>query len=293
VISLGMVLSSCQEIDGPAQSFDGQRAYQDVAAQLDFGSRAPGTPGHAEIRQWLTHELSDAGWDVEVQQADYNDTQIYNLIAERSVPTRTEQNYWVILGAHYDTRFVSDRDPDPDKRTTPMVGANDGASGTAVLTELARILPDLENVKISLVFFDAEDNGNLPGWEWIIGSTLFVDQLSEYPDAVVIVDMVGDADQQIYRETTSDPDLMDDIWGVAEDLGKTSFINEEKYAIIDDHTPFLNAGIQAVDIIDFDYPYWHTTEDTLDKVSPESLSNVGDVLLEWLIRIDAGYSEAP
>ena len=105
--------------------------------------------------------------------------------------------------------------------------------------------------------------------------------------------MVGDADQQIYRETTSDPDLMDDIWGVAEDLGKTSFINEEKYAIIDDHTPFLNAGIQAVDIIDFDYPYWHTTEDTLDKVSPESLSNVGDVLLEWLIRIDAGYSEAP
>lgn len=286
VLAFGSVISGCQTVDPRVQAFDGERAFQDAATQVGFGSRSPGTPGHEEIRQWLAEELAEAGWEVVVQQASYQDFPIYNLVAERPGETDQDANKWVILGAHYDTRFVADRDPLPANRDTPMVGANDGASGVAVLTELARVLPDFENIRVSLVFFDAEDNGDLPGWEWIIGSSFFVEQLTSQPDAVVIVDMIGDADQQIYRERTSDPALTTEIWSVAEDLGKSSFINEAKYAIIDDHTPFLNAGISAVDIIDFDYPYWHTTGDTLDKVSPQSLANVGEVLLEWLIRLD-------
>ena len=286
VFAAGSIISGCQSANPPVQTFDGERAFQDAATQVGFGSRSPGTPGHEEIRQWLADELAEAGWEVVVQQAVYQDFPIYNLVAERPGGTDQDVNKWVILGAHYDTRFVSDRDPDPAKRDTPMIGANDGASGVAVLTELARVLPDFENIRVSLVFFDAEDNGDLPGWDWIIGSSLFVEQLTSQPDAVVIVDMIGDVDQQIYRERTSDPALTNEIWSIAEELGKSTFIDEAKYAIIDDHTPFLNAGIPAVDIIDFDYPYWHTTEDTLDKVSPQSLANVGEVLLEWLIRLD-------
>ena len=292
VLVLGLTVSGCQPVDTPIQAFDGERAFQDAATQVGFGSRSPGTPGHAEIRQWLSVQLAEAGWAVEIHPADYQDIPIYNLVAERSNGSDQDQKYWVILGTHYDTRFVSDRDPDPAKREMPLIGANDGASGVAVLTELARVLPDFENVRVSLVFFDAEDNGDLPGWEWIIGSSLFVEQLSSQPDAVVIVDMIGDADQQFYREKTSDPALTNEIWSIAKDLGKSSFIDEGKYAIIDDHTPFLNAGIPAVDIIDFDYPYWHTTEDTLDKVSPQSLANVGEVLQEWLIRMDEDLSQS-
>jgi hypothetical protein len=134
-----------------------------------------------------------------------------------------------------------------------------------------------------LVFFDAEDNGNISGWDWILGSRAFVDRLEGEPDAAVIVDMIGDAELTIYKEGNSDPDLMDEIWAQAEELGYADrLIPEYKYHILDDHTPFIEAGIPAADLIDFDYPFWHTTEDTPDKVSPESLQVVGDTLYAWL-----------
>ena len=226
---------------------------------------------------------------MQFQEGMYQNFPIYNLIADRP-SLGSEKKNWVILGAHYDTRFVADEDSDPTMREQPMIGANDGGSGVAVLLELARVLPQFENVKVSLVFFDAEDNGNLPGWDWIIGSRLFVDQLDARPDAVVIVDMIGDADQNLYREKNSDPVLVGEIWETASDLGISTFIQEDKYSMLDDHTPFLNAGISAVDIIDFTYPYWHTTEDSLDKVSSKSLENVGQVLMEWLVRKDAALA---
>ena len=188
----------------------------------------------------------------------------------------------IILGAHYDTRMFADNDPDPAKRLDPVPGANDGASGVAVLLELARVLPK-DSVPVWLVFFDAEDNGRIEGWDWILGSQAFVDEMDFRPQAVVVVDMIGDADQNIYIERNSNPVLVKEIWDVASGLGyEQSFIPEAKYSMFDDHTPFLQAGIPAVDIIDFDYPYWHTTEDTADKVSAESLEVVGSTLQEWV-----------
>lgn len=262
-----------------SQTFDGQRALADVGTQVAFGPRTPGSSGHARVRDWMRLELSEAGWDSRVQSAEMLGHPVQNVIAFRG-----DERPQIILGAHYDTRLVADNDPDPSKQRDPVPGANDGASGVAVLLELARVLPT-DSVSVWLVFFDAEDNGRIEGWDWILGSRAFVDALEFHPEAAIIVDMIGDADQNIYIERNSDPELVQEIWGIAAELGyEQSFIPMQKYSILDDHTPFLEAGIPAVDIIDFDYPYWHTTEDTVDKVSAESLEVVGRTLQEWIDR---------
>lgn len=259
-------------------SFDGIQAYSDAQTQVAFGARTPGSVGHAQVREWMRAELESAGWTVEVHESIRLGHPIYNVIAKRG-----DEPPQIILGAHYDTRFIADKDPDPAKQSEPVPGANDGASGVAVLLELARSLPK-ETVPVWLVFFDAEDNGRTEGWDWIMGSRAFVEEIPVRPRAVVIVDMVGDADLNIHYERNSDPAIRAEIWKIAESLGYGDvFIPTEKHSMLDDHTPFLEADIPAVDIIDFDYPYWHTTQDTPDKVSPESLHAVGDTLWHWVV----------
>jgi Zn-dependent M28 family amino/carboxypeptidase len=223
--------------------------------------------------------LETAAWLMEIQTSEALGHPVENIVAKRN-----EKAPQIILGAHYDSRMFADSDPEPANQTKAVPGANDGASGVAVLLELARTLPE-DTPPVWLVFFDAEDNGRIEGWDWILGSREFVMNNSIHPQAVIIVDMVGDADLHIYREGNSDPQLTDEIWATAESLGYTSqFINEIRHTMIDDHTPFLEADIPAVDIIDFDYPYWHTTHDTPDKVSPESLDAVGETLYAWVIQ---------
>ena len=259
--------------------FNGQRAYADVQTQVDFGSRIPGSEGHAKIQAWMQTELESAGWQVEIQTSESLGHPIENLVARRG-PEPPQ----VILGAHYDTRMLADNDPDPAQHTNFVPGANDGASGVAVLLELARSLPE-DTVPVWLVFFDAEDNGRIEGWDWILGSREFVKNNPMQPRAAIIVDMIGDADLSIYKERNSTPELTDEIWEVAKNLGyESKFIPEYRHSMIDDHTPFLEAGIPAVDIIDFDYPYWHTVQDTPDKVSAESLQAVGETLRVWVIQ---------
>jgi Zn-dependent M28 family amino/carboxypeptidase len=239
----------------------------------------PGTEGHDQIQAWITAELARAGWQIEIQESLALGHAIENIVAMRSADVPQ-----VILGAHYDTRMFADNDPDPSQHTNFVPGANDGASGVAVLLELARTLPT-DTVPVWLVFFDAEDNGRIEGWEWILGSREFVRNNPVQPRAAIIVDMVGDADLNIYKERNSNPDLTDEIWDVAKALGHESkFIPEYKFSMIDDHTPFVEAGIPAVDIIDFDYPYWHTIQDTPDKVSAASLEAVGETVRTWVIQ---------
>ena len=259
--------------------FDGDRAFQHIVTQLDFGERTPGSIGHEKIDDWMVDELTSSKWDVSIQELPYGEYVIRNVIAKRG-----SGKPWIILGAHYDTRFFADQDPDPELKLQPVPGANDGASGVAVLMELARVLPADLPGNIWLVFFDAEDNGNIPGWDWILGSQAFVDVLEGIPDAVVVIDMIGDKDLEIFWEMNSDSELTREIWQVATDLGYDDyFISQPGYRIIDDHLPFVRAGIPAVDIIDFDYPAWHTVDDTIDKVSSRSLKVVGEVLYHWLL----------
>lgn len=257
-----------------AGEFNGEAAYQHVLAQMAFGPRPTGSQANRQTADYISAYLSQQGWQIELQGFTYRDTPARNIIG------RAGKGPVVIIGAHYDTRRQADRDPDPNKRTEPVPGANDGASGVAILLELARALDKgaLKN-EVWLAFFDAEDNGGLDGWDFIAGSSYMARTLRVQPEMVVIVDMVGDADQQIYREKNSTPELTDRIWEIATRLGyQDFFISAEKWAMLDDHTPFLARGIPAVDIIDFDYPYWHTTQDTADKVSPEALLRVGRVL---------------
>ncbi len=259
--------------------FDGHRAYQLVIEQTGFGPRPTGSDAGWATGEWIIGQLTAAGWQVETQEFLYQTVRCRNILgkmaANRDKPV-------VLLGAHYDTRRLADSDP--DQPTEPVMGANDGASGTAVLLELARVLEfDKIPYQVWLAFFDAEDNGRLDGWEWIVGSSYMAAQLAVRPEFVIIVDMVGDADQQIYFEQNSDPALMEAIWQTAADLGyEDTIIPEYRYAMLDDHTPFLRMGIRAVDMIDFDYPYWHTTADTVDKVSGDSLERVGRTLEAFL-----------
>lgn len=273
-------------INRPAQGleiadFDSDRALQDVANQLSFGPRLPGSKAHQDTIDYFLSELERAGWAVEVQQTNWDGHDIKNVIAKRG------SGSWIILGAHFDTRMVADRDPEVANVSLPVPGANDGASGCAVLLELARTLPKDLDQEVWLVFFDAEDQGNIPGWDWILGSRAMVASLPgvpNRPEAVVILDMIGDRDLDIYMERNSNEAITREIWSVAAELGfSKEFIPQNKFAMLDDHTPFLELGIPAVDIIDFDYDYYHTTQDTLDKVSAESLEAVGRTIQRWIM----------
>lgn len=251
--------------------FDGQRAYQYALDQCAIGPRPPGSEAALVTGDYIITTLEEWGWEVETQEFEYEGVPLRNIIGKLG------QGPVVILGAHYDTRPVADQDGDHSME--PIIGGNDGASGVAVLLELAAVLSEdrLTN-EVWLAFFDAEDSGRLQGWPWCVGSSYMADQLTVEPAYVIVVDMVGDREQELYYEGNSNVDLRQKLWAVAHELGYDEFIPEVRHTMIDDHLPFARMGIPAVDIIDFDYPYWHTIEDTCDKVSPESLERVGRVL---------------
>lgn len=267
--------------------FDGQKAYEDVKYQVDLGPRTLESTAHEQEVNWIIEQLKNANWQVETQETVISGRPVINIIAKQG-----EGIPWVILGSHYDSRPIADQDKNPANRKLPVPGANDGASSTAVLLELARVLPEKLNKQIWLVFFDAEDTGTVSGSGWANGSEYFVSQLKEKPDSVVVLDMIGDKNLDIYMEDNSDNKINQEIWGVANSLGYTQFIPQYKYSIIDDHIPFVKAGIKAVDMIDFDYPAWHTIGDTADMVSAQSLQVVGDTILKWLIEYPKNTSNS-
>ena len=271
-----------------SRNFDGRAAYRHVIAQVEIGPRATGSEGSRQTQQYILERLAKYRWSTEVQAFRYRGTPAANIIAKAG----QGKGPVILIGAHYDTRRRADNDSVAQNRNRPVPGANDGASGVAVLLELARAL-DKESLQneVWLVFFDAEDNGRLDNWEWVAGSTYFADNLVTVPAAVIIADMVGDADQQLFKEQNSTPWLVEQVWSKAAALGfDRHFLPVAGYSMLDDHTPFLAKGIPAIDIIDFDYPYWHTTEDTADKVSGDALARVGRVLESLLegaeIKID-------
>jgi len=272
----------CKPVDAIVQSaaapaFDGSHAFDYAEILMSFGPRVPGSAGSQETLEYVRSELQQSGWQVEIQSFDHNGVMLNNIVAFQNPKTAQ-----VLIGAHYDTRAISDQESDPELQRLPVPGANDGTSGTAVLLELAR---SLQNSKrgVWLVFFDGEDQGHINDWGWSVGAQYFADHLKVPPQNVIVIDMIGDADLNVYREKQSDKDLCDEIWNSAEELGLGgSIINQEKYAMLDDHLPFVKLGIPACLLIDFDYPYWHTQSDTLEHISVDSLQAIGDVLLSWI-----------
>ena len=203
----------------------------------------------------------------------------------------TEGGAPIIIGSHFDTRPFADREIELEKKNRPILGANDGGSGTAVLLALAHYLFQHPVARpIHLVFFDGEDYGARDSGLNLLGSTHYAQSLLKtdrrsWPYWVLILDMIGDKDLQIFKETYSlkgSDRFLDQIYSIAEKQKVSSFKPQSKFTIFDDHYPFYKIGIPATVLIDFDYPYWHTQEDTLDKCSPESMFSVFSVVIETI-----------
>lgn len=270
---------------------DGARAHARVVRQVEAGPRVPGTPGHDTVRVWILSELKRLGGAVEerswVDSTLGRPLPLHNLIG-RFGP---EQGPRIILCAHWDTRAVADRDPDPARRGEPVPGANDGGSGVAVLLEVAELMnrrpPPLG---VDLVFFDGEDQGSEERPEhFCLGSRRFAAELASSaapkPIAAFLFDMVGDRDLNIHPEVQSArraSSLVNLVLEAARSTSAKGFRETPKYTLTDDHIPLLDAGVPAVDVIDFDYPAWHTTADLPDQVSAESLAEVSRVAA-WLV----------
>jgi Zn-dependent M28 family amino/carboxypeptidase len=258
--------------------FDAGRAWEHAVAQVELGPRPVGSEAGWATGDYIRDQLRAWGWQVDEQVFVFDGVRGRNLVGRKgSGPA-------VMLGAHYDTRPIADRDPDPAQRDRPILGANDGASGVAVLLELARVV-DVEAAgrTVWLAFFDAEDRGGIEGWPYAVGAREMARELEELPEWVIVLDMVGDADQRFRPEAYSDPELQGALWDLAADLGYgPHFPSEARGPILDDHVPFLERGIPAVDVIDFEYPAWHTHADTLAQMRPESLGRVGRLMEVWL-----------
>lgn len=287
------ILVAALNIGGCASSappvFDGESAFTFLREQCDIGPRYPGSPAHETVRRYLTDKLAASGADVSLQPfeavtSEGDTLRLVNIIAKY----RTGDRKRVLLGAHYDTRPRADRDPVPANRETPIVGANDGASGVAVLLEIARLLgASNPPVGVDIVLFDGEDYGKEGNpQDYLLGSRRFAASLGDYrPIAVIVVDMVGERDSRILLEGYSmavSEALCRRIFGIADELGVPNFVKAQGATIIDDHFPFIQAGLPAIDLIDFDYAYWHTLGDTPDKCAGASLSAVGSVLVHFI-----------
>ncbi len=286
----GGLFSGCSAQTVP--QFDGNRAYRYLVAQCDFGPRNPGSVGHEKAQTYLMKEFSKFADQVRLQPFPFtNFKDNLHLTLHNIVASFGRQNDRILLAAHWDTRPWADQDPNPKNHNKPILGANDGASGVAILLEIARHLKaHPPKVGVDLICWDGEDSGREGhSDEYLQGSTYFAKHKSPNynPRFSILLDMVGDKDLQIYEEGNSvsyAPDVVDLVWGEAANLNISAFIPEVQYTIVDDHLPLLSAGIPSIDVIDFDYPYWHTLGDTPDKCSAASLRKVGQVMLNVIYK---------
>lgn len=272
-------------------TFDASKAFNHIRNQVNFGPHWAGSPAIKQVRNYLINELTSYGLTVhqdaftaQTPNPKFPTVEMVNLIAE--IPGKKKEV--VILASHYDTKWFPEEN---------FLGANDSGSSTGVLLELARVLAKSNpEYTLWLVFFDGEEAMNIEwqGTDHTYGSTHLVNKLRAEEKlrnlrAMILLDMVGDKELNICRDESSTGWLKNIIYSTAEELGYQKFFPEETCDIEDDHTPFLRAGVAAVDIIDFDYgpdnDFWHTQEDSLDKISVESLKIVGNTVLNSLPKI--------
>ncbi len=299
---MGVVLLavlSCSTGARAEQEFDGTVALQYVETQVAFGPRVPNTEGHRRTGDWILERLRATADSVEEQvfvhrTRDGDTLHLRNLVG-RFLPEMTER---VLYVAHWDTRPRADRSANLAAQRLPVPGANDGASGVAVLLGVADALArNPPSFGVDLLFVDGEDFGDFGlGDDVLIGSRYYAEHLdpeARRPLFAVVWDMVGDRDLRILQEARSlegAPEVVQRVWSTAAKLGYAGVFRTTPTGlpITDDHVPLLEAGIRAIDVIDLEYGpgnrYHHTLEDTVDKVSAESLQIVGDVAVALVRR---------
>jgi glutaminyl-peptide cyclotransferase len=268
--------------------FDADSAHALIEHQVAFGPRVPGTAGHAAQLAWMVETLESYADSVEVQRFTHaalsgDSVEMANVIARFRPDARDR----ILLLAHWDTRPMADSDPDTARRHEPVPGANDGGSGVAVLMEVARVLSSHSPpLGVDLLFTDGEDYG--PG-EMYLGAEYFAANLPPgyRPLYGILIDLVGDRSPVFPVEEQSQfyaPEVVDLVYRKAEEIGMGAYFPRVPGpSISDDHIPLNRAGIRTIDIIDFDFPQWHTTADVPENTSPEGLEAVGEVLTQLIL----------
>jgi glutaminyl-peptide cyclotransferase len=305
LVTLAAPLASAEQPadDSPADRFEGQRAYSYLKQICKLGNRMSGSDGMRLQQELLVKHFTGLGAQVDYQRFQMTRHPLTDKLvpmANLIVQWRPQATERILLCAHYDSRPRPDREPNPRlRRSGEFLGANDGASGAAVLMEMGHHVKNLpEGYGLDFVFFDAEEFVFSRRDKYFLGSEWFARNYVNQPPkhrylAGVLLDMVGDAKLSIYQEKHSAtwPDtrpLVQEIWDTAARLGVKEFIPRVGYEVLDDHVPLRNiAKIPVIDVIDFQYPdrtnrYWHTTADTPNRCSAASLGKVGWVLQEWL-----------
>ncbi|MFN0156744.1 MAG: M28 family peptidase [Bacteroidota bacterium] len=284
----------------PVPNFDKTRAFNYLVKQTDFGPRNPNSRGHGECREFLIAEFRKLADEVGVQDfphAGYDgETLVLTNIIASFNPQLKER---ILLCAHWDTRPRAEQDENKARRNEPIIGANDGASGVAVLLELATLLHTQKPlIGVDLILFDGEDYGKEGDHaSYLLGSRYFALNLApekQYRFGILL-DMVGDKFLDLPKEGNSvkfAPDIVSMVWSKAKELGYSEFLDETGQPVYDDHLPLNEIGIKTIDIIDFNYPdpthrYWHSHQDIPENCSPESLNAVGTVLTHVI------YSQRP
>ena len=283
--------------------FNADRAWEYLTDQTNFGPRNPNSVGHANCLQYFKETLQKYASSVILQRwvdEGYNGEKLNltNVLASFNPEVTTR----ILLCAHWDSRPRAERDPDPKKRHLPILGANDGASGVAVLLELATLMNENPpNIGIDIILFDGEDYGREGDLsKYFLGSRYFTKNkpAGYYPVYGVLLDLVGDKNLQLSKEGFSamkyNPVLVNHVWNIGRGLGYNQFDYNVYASIEDDHVILNEAGISCINIIDVmlvggdiydeERNYWHTHSDTPDKCSKESLKVVGDVLLELIYK---------
>ena len=294
LVPLLLALGACEQAESfaPKTAFNAARAMEYVRAQLEFGPRVPGTEAHRQAGEWIVEQMRSRA-DTVIEQrfthvtADGDSLPMRNVFA-RIKPDAAQR---VLYVAHWDSRPISDRASNAVDRATPVPGANDGASGVALLMAVADVLKATPPAwGVDLLFVDGEDYGEFAaGRDVLIGSKYFAQHLPapDYrPLFGIVWDMIGDANLGIYQEGHSvrrAPEIVARVWQTAAELGYSRyFVPRVGEAVTDDHLPLLDAGLRVIDVIDIEFDAHHTPYDTIDKVSERSLQIVGDVAVRLL-----------
>jgi glutaminyl-peptide cyclotransferase len=286
-----LLCTACMQCQGVPVVLSGERALEHVRAQVALGPRPPGSAALQKCREYIEQQLRGYGYQIEedgfTAETPYGPKKMVNLIARKGSGDKGV----IVLASHYDTKYMEGIN---------FVGANDGGSSTGLLLELARVLySNGSDPEYWFVFLDGEE----AFVEWSTFDSTYgsrhlarrwkQDGVVHRIKALVLLDMIGDKNLDLLKDSNSTGWLVDLVWKTAQKNGLGDILSANLSAVEDDHLPFLDAGIPCVDIIDLDYPPWHTAADTLDKISADSMEKVGRLVLTVLPEIRRRLAASP
>ena len=280
------LIANTQDFSG---KFNKLRAYEHLVNQCNYGPRVPGSEAHQKCLGYIKENLEKCGFKVELQQfKKYSsllgqELELTNIVGS----INSDKKKRICLSAHWDSRPIAEEDS--KNKNSPILGANDGASGVAILLEVAKVLGENQpDCGVLIIFFDGEDLGFKENiYEYCLGSQYFVENaLDKFPfDLGINIDLVGDKDLDIKKEMysiNSSKETVEKIWQIGKSISENAFPDITGRMVYDDNVPFIKKGKKYINLIDYNYKYWHTLDDTPDKCSPESLSIVGKTLLKFI-----------